>query len=291
MNNLCPQISIVTPTYNQGSFIEETILSVKKQNYPNCEHVVIDGNSTDDTISILQRYPHLTWVSEPDRGQSHALNKGLGRAGGDIIGWLNSDDLYMSHTLHTVAKVFAENPEIDIVYGDLLLIDVNGYVLKYRREIQFDFNIALYGVCDIGQPELFFRKRVLDKAGLLDESFHMMMDREWWLRMAKSGCRFLHIPVVLAALRWHTGCKSISQVRKFDDERKVLHDKYWNTFRFRNRRMHKAHLFFLHNYYRIVRQWKKLFTRGVIDIPIPRSWYLKKNHKKHFYTWQTAKMS
>ena len=134
-----PKVSIITPSYNQGQFIEETILSAKNQDYPNIEHIVIDGNSTDSTLDILHKYDNdIIWISEPDRGQSDALNKGFRIATGEIIGWLNSDDIYLPGAVKKAVDALMNNPKFDIVYGDYLIIDENSKVLLKKREINFD---------------------------------------------------------------------------------------------------------------------------------------------------------
>jgi len=172
-----PSISIVTPSLNQGAFLSEALLSVREQKYSELEHLVIDGGSGDDTIKILCRYSeeacwkHLRWTSEPDHGQSHALNKGFAKASGDIIGWLNSDDRYRPGCLNYVSRIFQERPNIDVVYGDYTWIDENGRTIQCRREIEFSYFILLYHrVLYIPTTAAFFRRRVIDYGNWLVES-------------------------------------------------------------------------------------------------------------------------
>lgn len=138
-----PKISIVTPSYNQGSYLEETILSVLNQKYPNLEYIIIDGGSTDSSVEIIKKYASYLsyWVSEKDSGQSEALNKGFNRASGEIIAWLNSDDLYCENTLHIIAEKFMEHPEVGIVYGDVINFMANGKETRITNQFDlFDFS-------------------------------------------------------------------------------------------------------------------------------------------------------
>lgn len=237
------------------------------QNYPNLEYIIIDGGSTDGSVEIIKKYEnYLTyWVSEKDRGQTHAINKGLGRASGDVIAWLNSDDVYMPDAFKKVAAAFEAIPDADVLYGDGMLIDQKGQQIKYRPGISFCYKIWLYGVAEPFQPEVFYRRRAIEKVGLLDESFHMMMDREWWIRMARCGCKFVHIPEPLAALRVYNERKSNSQRKLNELERWRIHDMYWEGFRFRNATLHKLHWSVVSCYYRLYRQILKIKERKTID--------------------------
>lgn len=202
------KIAVITPSFNQGEFIENTIQSIIAQDYSSLEYVVMDGGSTDNTLEILKRYEHcLTWVSEPDKGQSHAINKGICRTTSDIIGWLNSDDLYYPHTLKKVCQFFSENPDIDVVYGDAHFIDRNGKILyPYPTE---NFRIErIKSFCFISQPAAFFRRRVIERFGFIDESLNFCMDYEYWLRLAISGAKFVYLPEVLAGTRVYPETKT-----------------------------------------------------------------------------------
>ena len=204
-----PKISIVTPSYNQGQFLEETIRGVKNQGYTNFEHIVIDGGSTDNTLETLKKYPHLTWVSEPDRGQTHAINKGLHRATGDILAYINSDDTYLPGAFHTVVAFFQRNPEFDMVYGDYNVIDATGHILKRARQIDFDYGMGCcigFGII-ISQPAAFWRRKVLENVGFLNEQFDYAMDAEYWFRIAQQH-NIQHIPASLANFRWHSEAKT-----------------------------------------------------------------------------------
>ncbi len=261
------RISIITPSYNQGEFLDSTINSVLEQGYPDIEYLVVDGGSQDNSIEILTKYECKLawWVSEKDCGQTHAINKGLIRASGDIIAWINSDDVYLPGAFKKIATAFEENPDADIIYGDGILINENGIQIRRRHGIGFNYNIWFYSVIEPFQPEVFYRRRVIEKAGPLDESFHMMMDREWWIRMARMGIRFMHIPEPLAALRVYKGRKSDTMKDINDQERWRIHDMYWEGFKFKNLRLHKIHWKIISSYYRIYRQFLKLKERNTMD--------------------------
>lgn len=225
-----PKISIVTPSYNQGKFIEEAIKSVVEQNYPNFEHIILDNCSTDETIEILQKYPHLIWKSEPDRGQSDALNKGFSLATGDIIGWLNADDKYLSGCFSKIIKSFENYLDSDLVYGDYRWINEKGKVIQHRKELDFDFFILKYlHVLYIPTTSTFFKSRIFEEENFLDVSLKYAMDYEFFLRLAIKGYKFTHINVYLADFRWHDDSKSTIAVKKQIQEQEMSllrHDSF-----------------------------------------------------------------
>jgi glycosyltransferase involved in cell wall biosynthesis len=221
------KLSIITPSYNQGQFIEDCLLSVKRQNYPGgMEHLVLDGGSTDDTVQILKRYSsqpgweHLKWISEPDGGQSDALNKGFRMATGDIIGWLNSDDLYAENCLATVARFFDDHGPVDVCYGDYTWIDEKGGILQIRREIEYSHFLLLYNrVCFVqSSAALFVSRRIFDEGNFLDPKYHYAMDYEFYLRLASKGYIFKRIPSILGAFRWHVDSKTCTNASKQCEE-------------------------------------------------------------------------
>jgi glycosyltransferase involved in cell wall biosynthesis len=196
-----PLISIVTPSYNQARFIEDTLRSVVSQAYPRTEHIVVDGGSTDGSVDIIRRYaPHLrSWVSEPDRGQSHAINKGLAQAQGEILTWLNSDDTYLPGALDEVGRFFAGHPDVDLVYGDYVYTDVDGRPMRRRHVFDtIGYESLLYHDY-LGQPAVFFRRSLFEKVGPLDESLHYCMDWDLFLRMWRVG-RPRHVAIAAAHL-------------------------------------------------------------------------------------------
>lgn len=200
------RFSIVTPSFNQGSFIEETILSVKNQQYDNFEHLVIDGGSKDSTVDILKRYPHLRWVSEPDKGQTNAGNKGIRMAGGDIIGWLNSDDIYFDDIFLSVESFFQENPGVEVVYGDYVWIDEAGVFIKKVKEIPFVLHRLLFHNF-IAHPTVFMKKDIFDTIGFFREDLQFAMDYEFLLRASKKF-KIAHLPLFIAKLRFHPNAKT-----------------------------------------------------------------------------------
>lgn len=207
------KISIVTPSYSQAEFLEETIQSVLNQDYPNLEYVIIDGGSTDSSVDIIKKYEKKLsyWVSEKDKGQSDAINKGFRRASGEILAWLNSDDCYLPGTLERVADFFSSHATVDLVYGDLLLIDGRGKTVGIRRVVPYNYTLALYGLSSVPQPSAFFRRRALNVVGLLDEEFHYQMDAEFFLRFGKMGLNIKYLPVPLAMFRFHAQSKTVSE--------------------------------------------------------------------------------
>jgi len=214
-----PRISVVTPSYNQGNFIEETIQSVLDQNYPELEYIIIDGNSQDETLKIIKRYEsHLAyWVSEPDRGQTHAINKGLSKSSGEIWLYLNSDDLLVPGALHHIAEIF-QDPEINWVGGQSDIFDQTGTIgtvlprsVSHSKEYLTFWNSssdqALFPCSNVS----FMRRSVIETCGLFDESYHYGMDIEYYLRAIFVGKFKLHItPEVLGKWRWHPESKSLS---------------------------------------------------------------------------------
>lgn len=207
-----PLISIVTPSYNQGRFLEDTLRSVVSQDYSRKEYIVLDGGSTDDSVEIIRGYAANLryWASESDRGQAHAINKGFAMARGDVLGWLNSDDTYLPGALSTVGALFAQHPDIDLVYGDFVYTDVAGRPMRRRHVFSsISYESLLYHDY-LGQPALFFRRSLFDKVGPLDESLYYCLDWDLFLRMWRV-CRPLHVPLVLATYRLDHAAKSNSE--------------------------------------------------------------------------------
>ncbi len=224
--------SIVTPSFNQAAYIGESLESVQRQRWTDVEHWVIDGGSRDGTVEMLRSYSgrhdwsHLRWISETDRGQSHALNKGFAAASGEIIGWLNSDDRYLPGCFERVARIFEENPETDIVYGDYRFIDQNGRIQRIRREIEFSRFVLLYHrVLYIPTTTTFFRRRVFDQGHCLDERLHFALDAEFFMRLARSGFRFRHLRALLADFRFQPDSKTCSSPEKqLEEKRRIMED-------------------------------------------------------------------
>jgi glycosyltransferase involved in cell wall biosynthesis len=230
---LTPKFSIVTPSFNQRAYIEDALLSVKEQAYLQMEHIVIDGGSTDGTVEVLRDYgsrsgwSHLRWVSEPDGGQSDALNKGFRMASGEIIGWLNSDDRYRSECFRTVADAFKNNSTVDVIYGDYTWIDQHGTFIKVRREIEFNSFVLLYNrVLTVPSPSSFFRRTIFEAGNFIDIQYNYSMDYEFFLRLAQKGYHFQHLSRVLADFRWQPDSKSSKSFGKQFEERDSIVVQY-----------------------------------------------------------------
>jgi len=210
-----PLISIVTPSFNQATYIGEALASVRLQNNENWEHLVIDGVSTDGTIDLLRGQTKngdqqkMFWISEKDGGQSEALNKGFRRATGEIVGWLNSDDRYRPKCFDRVVQAFEDNPDVDIIYGDYLIVDEVGKMIKVRREIEFNAFVLLYHrILYIPTTATFFRRRIFEDGNWLDENLQYAMDLEFFIRLSARGYRFRHIPQLLADFRMQPNSKT-----------------------------------------------------------------------------------
>ncbi|MDZ7296061.1 MAG: glycosyltransferase [candidate division KSB1 bacterium] len=208
-----PRLSIVTPSYNKAQFIEETIRSVLLQGYPDFEYIIVDGGSTDGTVEIIRKYePWLArWVSEPDRGQSNAVNKGILMATGEILYWLNADDMCMPRAFERVAHVFVREPSVRLLTGQAMVVDKNGRPLRPMAASFTSWEDYALRRCSIYQVSTFFRKGVFKELGGLDESLHFSMDRELFLRVTR-----LYPPLViqdcLALFRDHSESKTRSRL-------------------------------------------------------------------------------
>lgn len=206
MKTALPKISIVTPSFNQGTFIKKAIQSVLDQGYPHFEHIIIDNCSTDETDEVLASFPHLSIVSEPDEGQSDAINKGFEMASGDIIGWLNADDFYYPNTFQSVVENLSPK-EVDAVYADIHFIDKEDKVLrKLASHPPLKHLILFYTY--IQSTSFFFKRKVLDQNLRIDKQLHLNMDKEFFARLLFNQYKLKYVPEVYAAFRWHEDNKS-----------------------------------------------------------------------------------
>jgi len=204
-----PRVSVITPSLNQGAFIGRTLASVRAQTFSSKEHFIVDGGSSDSTLSELSAQgPSVNWVSEPDRGQAHAVNKGIARTTGDIVAWINSDDVYYPGALGEVVRFFDEHPDVDVLFGDADHIDATDTVLERYPTEPFDAS-RLLTTCYLCQPATFFRRHCVARYGPLDERLHYCMDYEYWLRLTRGGAKFAYLPVRLAGSRLHLDAKTI----------------------------------------------------------------------------------
>jgi len=204
MSESLPRITVVTPSYNQGPYIEKTIVSVLEQDYPDLEYLILDACSKDETGDVLRKYGgQVTAIVEKDKGQSDAVNKGVARATGEVIAWLNSDDTYAPGALRTVGEFFAAHPDVDAVYGDADYIGEDDRFIAECVHLEPWSHHRLVHYSDfIVQPACFFRKKAFDAVGGLDVDVHFPMDYDLWLRMANNSARFAYVKQKLAHFRW-----------------------------------------------------------------------------------------
>jgi len=232
-----PRITIVTPSFNQAPYLETTIRSVLDQGYPNLEYVVIDGGSTDGSVDILRKYAdHLAfWVSEPDSGQTHAINKGMARATGTLRGYLNSDDIYLPGALERVASAYREAPEADLFHGACRVIDEQGRTIGRRCAsiTRFDEIVDVWGVWwkqrNFVQPEVFWTKRIADKIGPFQTDLFMVMDYEYWTRILRAGGQVATVEEELAAFRITSTQKSNQHERSAMEMLGVVQKLIWDS--------------------------------------------------------------
>ncbi len=217
VSNTHPLVTIVTPSFNQGSFIAETIESVLQQDFSPIEYWVIDGGSTDNTLQILGRYAdRIKWVSERDQGQADAVNKGFRLAAGQILGWLNSDDTYLPGAVRKVVDYFDHHPEVAMVYGEAYNTDAQGNIIERFPTEPYDHR-RLAETCFISQPAVFIRRSVLDEVGLLDGTLQYTLDYEYWMRVGKRF-RIAHVPELLATSRVHAATKTVAKRKEAHQE-------------------------------------------------------------------------
>ena len=206
-----PLVSIVTPSYDQSRYLENTIQSVLNQDYPNIEYILVDGGSTDGSLEIIRQYSDRLawWVSEKDRGQTDAINKGFAQAKGDILAWLNSDDTYEPHAISEAVGFLHDSPKVGLVYGDANFIDENGHVIGRFPAAQTSYKRLRRGYVHIPQQASFWRADLWRKVGPLDPSFYFAMDYDLWVRLAALA-PVQYIPRPWANFRLHSQGKTIT---------------------------------------------------------------------------------
>jgi glycosyltransferase involved in cell wall biosynthesis len=240
-----PKITVITPSFNQGQFIEETIRSVLFQGYPNLEYIIIDGGSTDRSVEIIRKYEkQLTyWISEPDRGQSHAINKGFSRSSGDLIGWINSDDLLLPGTLFTLASAYLNNP-VAILMGDVINFFENSKKTKMTRANHVSFEgMILPAISGVSwhQPGVYVPSYLVRQVGVLDESLRYLFDQDWLCRLLRvAPVEYMHKPI--AKFRFHANSKTVGENFFWLSEMEIVARRYWGELAIIKKHHIEAHL-------------------------------------------------
>ncbi len=218
-----PKISIITPSYNQVDYLEETICSVLDQNYPNLEYIIIDGGSTDGSVEVIKKYENSLayWVSEKDAGQVDAINKGLRLATGDWVGWQNSDDIYYPRAFEMIAEQIEKCPNADLIVGDMNIIDKYGKEIRDVCYVTPTYNSLRAEGMVISNQASFWRREIHKEVGFLSQEYNCSFDFDWFLRVLK-GRKACHIPQKLGAFRIHDKAKTSILTSRFSDENKMI---------------------------------------------------------------------
>lgn len=262
---ILPKISIITPSYNQGKFLEETIQSVLSQNYPNLEYIIIDGGSDDNSVEIIKKYEKYLayWESKKDKGQAHAINKGFQKSTGEIIAWLNSDDTYLPHVLEKVNTFFTNNENCKWIAGNVFFTDENGTIISKKKSLYSPF-ILRYASSSLYQQSVFLRRDILNEIGYLNESMHFLMDQEWFCRISeKYETAIINLNVAL--FRWHKKSKSsLNKSHNFKEylkEKRTIIETYQPGLKFYFDMNPKLTLRSIENFTRLLKVLKRLTIR------------------------------
>lgn len=262
------KISVITPSFNQGQYLEETITSVINQTHDDIEHLVFDGGSTDNSVELLEKYKDYLWYrSGKDNGQTAAINEGFQRATGEVLTWLNSDDLFFDETtLAQVAARFDQDPALDALFGDFVITDPGGNIISHKKQVGYDYNCLLYGYCYI-TPTIFIRRATLERFGALDDTFRYIFDWEYYLRLGRQRARIGHLKVYLFRHRFHRDSITVSMPEKQINEIRRMREKYEHRLLMSETKTRLAEL-----YYR-ARSWVLRFVcRGQLSLPLSHRW-------------------
>jgi len=225
------KVSIITPTLNRGEYLEQNILSVKNQDYPLLEHIVVDGKSVDNSLDVLKKYEgtyNMRWISERDSSNTNAMNKGFKMATGDIYCWLDSDDTYLPGTIKKVVNIFEKHPEIDVVFGDVFIVDKACNVINYIRHGKFNCENAIYEGMNVSAQAIFWRRNVYEKLNGMDEKYVICADYDFFIRMGLSGAKFYHLRDFLGTYRHHYG-QLTGQIDRRQIETTSICNKYMDN--------------------------------------------------------------
>jgi len=222
-NDTYPRICVVTPSYNQAEYLEKTILSVLNQNYPNLEYIIIDGGSTDGSVDIIKKYEKYLsyWVSEPDKGQAEAINKGFKASSAEVIAWQNSDDVYLPCALERVGKFFAECGNADVLFGNAYIIDAEDSILQEMRYHPFSVQHLIYYGWNLTNQAVFWKTNVFKKVGYM-LNYPVAFDWEWFIRLGMSGFKFHFVREFLGAYRIQQNSKLLQMRDRDLIEKEVL---------------------------------------------------------------------
>ena len=206
----CPRITIVTPSYNQGLFLQRTVESILSQNYPNLEYFIVDGGSTDNSVDIIREYEGKIdwWVSENDDGQSEAINKGFSKATGELLCWVNSDDVLLPYALERVARAYKEKFDVDIITGNIIYIDRSDLIVRCIKVPRMRWFFYRFGVGYFAAPAVFFKKELFEKVGKLDVNLHLSMDIDVWHKFRLEEVNIFHVKEYLGGFRVHAHSKT-----------------------------------------------------------------------------------
>jgi glycosyltransferase involved in cell wall biosynthesis len=266
-----PRLSIVTPSYDQAEYLEETVLSVVNQEYPDVEYIIMDGGSTDGSVDIIRKYQDRLayWVSEHDDGQADAIYRGFERSTGEVLAWINSDDYYFPGALAAAGAFFRDNPQTELLIGNSMVVDEQGRILYARRSFPVTFNRLLYWHWGFSQPATFWRRQPFFESGGFDTTMRFCFDYDMYLRLLERRPAS-RIDRCLAAFRLHGASKTslMSDVRSEED--RLLHQRYGRSDK------NRLYVTTVRRLYRFVddcrlRWWRLLSVCGVIE-PMPTTW-------------------